>query len=107
MNESFRASENIDARSCLAAPSMGTNTLNLCLQYGTPFLRRLELVPFDAAVAVVHAQLWARLAETGQMIGPHDLIVAATAVHRRWAVATFNAAEFRHVHGHGLGVIEP
>jgi predicted nucleic acid-binding protein len=31
------------------------------------------------------------------MIGPHDLIVAATALHRRWAVVTFNAREFRHV----------
>jgi predicted nucleic acid-binding protein len=39
------------------------------------------------------------------MIGPHDLIVAATAAHRRWAVGTFNAAEFRHVKG--LQIIEP
>jgi predicted nucleic acid-binding protein len=39
------------------------------------------------------------------MIGPHDLIVAATAMHRRWAVVTFNAAEFRHVRG--LVVTEP
>jgi predicted nucleic acid-binding protein len=39
------------------------------------------------------------------MIGPHDLIVAATALHRDWAVATFNAAEFRHVDG--LEVVEP
>jgi predicted nucleic acid-binding protein len=39
------------------------------------------------------------------MIGPHDLIVAATATHRRWAVVIFNAAEFRHIRG--LEVIEP
>lgn len=67
--------------------------------------RRLELVPVDAAVAKVHAKLWAQLAESGRMIGPHDLIVAATAMHRHWAVATFNAAEFRHLRG--LSVIQP
>jgi len=38
-------------------------------------------------------------------LGPHDLIIAATAMHRGWAVATFNAAEFRHIPD--LEVIEP
>jgi len=67
--------------------------------------RRLEVVPLDAALARVHARLWGQVSEAGLMVGPHDLIVAATAMHRRWAVATFNAAEFRHIHG--LEVIEP
>jgi predicted nucleic acid-binding protein len=39
------------------------------------------------------------------MIGPHDLIIAATALHRRWTVVTFNGREFRQVPG--LTVIEP
>ena len=68
-------------------------------------IRRLEIVPLDAAIARVHARIWLQLSDAGLMIGPHDLIIAATAVHRRWAVATFNTAEFRHVHG--LTVIEP
>jgi tRNA(fMet)-specific endonuclease VapC len=59
-------------------------------------LRRLEIVPFDSRVALIHARLWATLAESGQMIGPHDLIVAATAVYREWSVVTFNAREFPH-----------
>ncbi|MCX6930286.1 MAG: PIN domain-containing protein [Verrucomicrobia bacterium] len=67
--------------------------------------RRLEVVALDAGLARVHARLWAQLSAEGQMIGPYDLIVAATAMHRRWAVATFNAGEFRHIHG--LEVIEP
>ncbi len=67
--------------------------------------RRLEIVPLDGALARVHARLWAQVSDAGRMIGPHDLIVAATAVHRRWAVATFNANEFRHLRG--LEVIEP
>ena len=68
-------------------------------------LRRLEIVPFDARVARTHARLWAQLSQAGQLIGPHDLIVAATALHRRWAVATFNVREFRQVKG--LEVVEP
>jgi tRNA(fMet)-specific endonuclease VapC len=42
-------------------------------------LRRLEVVPMDAALARVHSRVWVHLSEAGQMIGPHDLIVAATA----------------------------
>lgn len=67
--------------------------------------RRLEIVPVDAALARVHARLWAQLSEAGRPVGPYDLIVAATAIHRRWAVATFNANEFRHIRG--LQVVEP
>lgn len=67
--------------------------------------RRLEVVSLDAALARVHATLWAELSAAGQMVGPHDLIIAATAIHRGWAVATFNAAEFRHIRG--LEVVEP
>jgi predicted nucleic acid-binding protein len=68
-------------------------------------VRRLEIVPLNAAVARVHARLWVQLSEAGRMIGPHDLIVAATALHRQWAVATFNAAEFQHIRG--LQVLKP
>lgn len=68
-------------------------------------IRRLEIVPLDRRVARVHARIWAQLSASGQMIGPHDLIVAATALQRRWAVATFNAREFRHIRA--LEVIVP
>jgi predicted nucleic acid-binding protein len=67
--------------------------------------RRLEVVPLDAALARIHARVWVQLSAAGLVIGPHDLIIAATAIHRRWALATFNEAEFRHVRG--LEVIKP
>jgi tRNA(fMet)-specific endonuclease VapC len=67
--------------------------------------RRLEVVPLDARVARIHARVWHQLSEAGAPIGPHDLIVAATALSRRWAVATFNAREFDQVPG--LTVVEP
>jgi tRNA(fMet)-specific endonuclease VapC len=68
-------------------------------------IRRLEVVPFDFTISRTHSRLWAQLSKKGQLIGPHDLIVAATAVRRRWAVATFNVAEFQHVSG--LTVVSP
>ena len=68
-------------------------------------VQRLEVVPLDSRIARIHARTWARLSGTGTMIGPHDLIIAATAIHRRWAVATFNTFEFDRVPG--LDVIVP
>jgi tRNA(fMet)-specific endonuclease VapC len=66
---------------------------------------RIEVVPLDAQIARVHSRLWAQLTRTGTMIGPHDLIIAATALARRWSVATFNTKEFKRVPN--LKVIEP
>jgi predicted nucleic acid-binding protein len=67
--------------------------------------RRLEVMSLDARVARIHARVWFQLSEAGRMIGPHDLIVAATAISRSWAVATFNVQEFNQVPG--LAVVEP
>jgi len=50
-------------------------------------------------LARVHARLWADLAAAGQLIGPHDLILAATALALGWSVATYNAHEFTRVPG--------
>ncbi|MBI2892674.1 MAG: PIN domain-containing protein [Deltaproteobacteria bacterium] len=57
------------------------------------------VLPFDAAVAEVHAMLVADLARRGSLIGAHDLIIAATAVAGSLAVATLNLKEFRRVKG--------
>ena len=68
-------------------------------------LRVLPVYPFSLETARVHARLWADLAVAGQLIGPHDLILAATALALGWSVATHNAIEFARVPGlvvHGL-----
>jgi tRNA(fMet)-specific endonuclease VapC len=64
-----------------------------------------EILPFTFDTALVHARLWATLESIGQMIGPHDLILAATAIQTNNAVATFNKRHFGVVDG--LNVIEP
>ena len=58
-----------------------------------------HVLPFDLADAEHHARIWADLASRGKMIGPYDLIIAATALAREYTVATLNAGEFTRVTG--------
>ena len=62
-------------------------------------LARLPVVPFDLDVARVHAMLSAELRSKGTAIGPHDLIIAATAVYAGAAVATRDLRSFPRIHG--------
>ena len=55
--------------------------------------------PFDLRVARVHARRWAELAAAGQITGPHDLIIGATALTHGYDVLTLNLREFRQVPG--------
>jgi tRNA(fMet)-specific endonuclease VapC len=61
-------------------------------------------LPFDQLCARAHARLWADLVSTGADIGPHDRLVAATAISVGWRVGTANVEHFDHVRG--LSVIE-
>lgn len=65
----------------------------------------LPLIPYTEQTAYHHARIWAQLESSGKMIGPYDLIVAATALERESALATFNKRHFANVAG--LKVIEP
>jgi len=57
----------------------------------------IEVVPFDAAAAVHHAEL--RLALRATPIGERDLIVSATALAHHLTVVTRNVREFGRVPG--------
>ena len=67
-------------------------------------LEAFPTVPFDLRPARVHARLWADPAAAGRDIGPHDRLVAATALAHGWCVVTANVRHFRQVHG--LDVVE-
>lgn len=68
-------------------------------------LEGMPILPYTEATALVHARIGAALESSGKMIGAYDLIVAATALERGSAVATFNKRHFAQVRG--LKVIEP
>lgn len=56
-------------------------------------------IPFDLAVARVHADLIAQLHPAGIVIGAHDLQIAATALAGRHELVTANVREFGRVPG--------
>lgn len=62
-------------------------------------LATVPLAPFGLEEARDHARLWAHLAAKGQLIGPHDLLIAATALAAGFRLATLNRKEFRRVPG--------
>jgi predicted nucleic acid-binding protein len=74
-------------------------------RYLRTIVERLEAIPYTESTALVHAELWANLESSGNMIGAHDLILASAALERGSVVATFNKRHFALVPG--LKVIEP
>lgn len=59
----------------------------------------IEPLPITTPVARAHAEIWARLEQHGEVIGAHDMWIAATALSHGMAVATANATEFQRVPG--------
>jgi tRNA(fMet)-specific endonuclease VapC len=74
-------------------------------RYVEAILSAVPVVPYTEQTAFEHARLWAELESAGKMIGYYDVVVAATALERGHAVATFNTRHFSQVKG--LTVIEP
>jgi predicted nucleic acid-binding protein len=68
-------------------------------------LAQLPVLDFTMETARIHAGLFAALSQQGQIIGAHDLIIAATALSHDCAVLTTNTTEFARVPG--LDVIAP
>lgn len=67
-------------------------------------LERFPLLSVDRACARAHAQLWAELRQTGALIGPHDLWLAATCVAHGLTIVTANVRQFARVPGLDLEV---
>jgi tRNA(fMet)-specific endonuclease VapC len=57
------------------------------------------VLDFTVAAARIHAEIYAELAKKGEMIGAHDLIIAATARCHDLDVLTDNVKEFSRVPG--------
>lgn len=68
-------------------------------------LDRFEPIAITAPIARSHARIWADLSASGQMIGAHDLWIAASAIGLGFGVATRNTGDFGRVEG--LRIVEP
>lgn len=65
----------------------------------------LPIIAYTEETAYYHARLWSDLESSGKIIGPYDLIVAATALQRGSILATFNRRHFSQVKG--LTILDP
>jgi predicted nucleic acid-binding protein len=62
-------------------------------------LEAIPVLPFGLVEARRHAELWVELQARGATIGPHDLLVGATALAHGHALVTLNRREFSRVPG--------
>jgi predicted nucleic acid-binding protein len=62
--------------------------------YVEALLAGFPVIPFDLAAARVHARLSARSAASGDTLGAHDLIIAATALAKDLDVVTRDERSF-------------
>jgi tRNA(fMet)-specific endonuclease VapC len=62
-------------------------------------LSAIEPIPITTVVARAHAEIWAELESNGNLIGAHDLWIAATALSHGMKVATANVRDFERVPG--------
>lgn len=69
-------------------------------------LETIPVIPFGLAEARRHALLWADLARDGKTIGPHDMLIGATALARGDAVGTLNQREFSRIAGLRLAPVQ-
>ncbi len=75
------------------------------LDFANQLLEQFAVLPFTLRAARIHAQIWVGLQKQGLMIGPHDLLIAATALSVDYGLITLNSREFRRVAN--LTVIDP
>jgi tRNA(fMet)-specific endonuclease VapC len=69
------------------------------LKICTNFLEPFEIVGFDTHAAEIYAKIRSSLEKNGRIIGPNDLILAATVMSKRGILVTHNVREFACVEG--------
>ena len=62
-------------------------------------LRPMQVLPFDSECAAQAARIRAELETAGAPIGPHDTLIAATALRYKATLVTRNVREFSRVPG--------
>lgn len=67
----------------------------------------VPVLPFGVPEARRHAQVWAELLGAGAVIGPHALLISATALARGYGVATMSEREFARVAGLRVVTVAP
>jgi tRNA(fMet)-specific endonuclease VapC len=70
-----------------------------CLDALARLLRPMQILPFDSECAAHAARIRRDLEAAGTPIGPHDTLIAATALRHQAVLVTRNLREFARVPG--------
>lgn len=62
-------------------------------------LAAIEPLPITTSIARAHAEVWAELESDGNLVGAHDLWIAATALSHGMGLATANCRDFERIPG--------
>lgn len=62
-----------------------------------PFTRNFRVIPFNENEAEVYGAIRQQLAAKGSIIGPNDLLIAATAIANDAILVTHNVKEFERI----------
>lgn len=65
----------------------------------TQLLQPIQVLPFDSECAAHAARIRAELETVGTPFGPHDVLIAATALRYQACLVTRNVGEFSRVNG--------
>ncbi len=65
----------------------------------TALLRPMQILAFDSECAAHAARIRANLEAAGTPIGPHDILIAATALRYQATLVTRNLREFNRIQG--------
>ena len=82
---------------CHRAPSAAVRARRFA--FVDALLGLLPTLPFGLGEARRHAELWAELAREGAPVGPHDMLIGATALAGGHQLATLNVREFSRMPG--------
>ncbi len=63
----------------------------------TEFLLPYNIIPFDDEASIIYSQIRGSLEKKGNVIGPNDLILAATVLANEGILVTNNEVEFKRV----------
>ncbi|GHV93017.1 hypothetical protein AGMMS50268_35200 [Spirochaetia bacterium] len=61
------------------------------------FFAPFEIVPFDHEAARKYALIRAHLEQNGMVIGPNDLVIAATVLAHNGVLVSHNTGEFKRI----------
>ena len=77
--------------------ALKSSSKNKVLETLKRFLAPFEKIAFDPACSIIYAEIRADLEKKGTVIGPNDLIIAATTLAHNAILVTANTREFSRI----------